>query len=135
VRKLSSDQRSKIKGMINFDTLGLGPTEVWASHADAPLLGALARTASAMKLPIGAMNVENVGTADSESFAAFKIPRITIHSLTQKTLPVLHSRRDRIDAIKMDEYYATYRLLAGYLAYLDHFLDQRPLPERSRSLN
>jgi hypothetical protein len=125
VRKLSSDQRSKIEGMINFDTLGLGPTEVWASHADAPLLSALARTASAMKLPIETMNVENVGTADSESFADFKIPRITIHSLTQKTLPVLHSRRDRIDAIKMDDYYATYRLLAGYLANLDHFLDRR----------
>ncbi|HEX4425431.1 MAG TPA: M28 family peptidase, partial [Terriglobales bacterium] len=42
-RHLSLEQRSKIEGMINFDTLGLGPTEVWASHADTSLLNALAR--------------------------------------------------------------------------------------------
>ena len=28
--------------MVNFDSLGLGPTEVWASHADKVLLDALA---------------------------------------------------------------------------------------------
>jgi len=123
VRHLSPEQRSKIDGMINFDTLGLGQTEVWASHADTPLLNALARIAAAMKLPISEMNVENIGTADSESFAEFKIPRVTIHSLTQKTLPILHSSRDRIDAIRMDDYYNTYRLMAGYLAFLDTRLD------------
>jgi hypothetical protein len=123
VHKLSREQRSRIEGMVNFDTLGLGPTEVWASHADMPLLNALARIASSMKLPISVMNVENVGTADSESFAEFKIPRVTIHSLTQTTLPILHSRRDTIAAIKMDDYYVTYRLMAGYLAFLDTQLD------------
>jgi hypothetical protein len=126
VRHLSLVQRSKIEGMINFDTLGLGPTEVWASHADAPLLNALARIASAMKLPISVMNVDGIGTADSESFADFKIPRVTIHSLTQKTLPILHSSRDRIDAIRMDDYYNTYRLMGGYLAFLDTQLDANP---------
>jgi hypothetical protein len=122
-RHLSLEQRSKIEGMINFDTLGLGPTEVWASHADTSLLNALARLASTMKLPISVMNVDDIGTADSESFAEFKIPRVTIHSLTQKTLPILHSSRDRIDAIKMDDYYNTYRLMAGYLVFLDTQLD------------
>jgi Peptidase family M28 len=123
VRHLSLEQRSKIEGMINFDTLGLGPTEVWASHANAPLLSALARIASAMKLPISVMNVENFGTADSESFAEFEIPRVTIHSLTQETVPILHSSRDKIDAVKMNDYYNTYRLMAGYLAFLDKQLD------------
>jgi hypothetical protein len=126
VRHLSPEQRSKIEGMINFDTLGLGPSEVWASHADTPLLNALARIASAMKLPISVMNVEAVGTADSESFAEFKIPRVTIHSLTQETLPVLHSSRDRIGAVKMHDYYTTYRLVAAYLAFLDSQLDVKP---------
>ncbi len=123
VNKLSAEQRSKIEGMVNFDTLGLGPTEVWASHADMPLLNALARIASSMKLPISVMNVDNIGTADSESFAEFKIPRVTIHSLTESTLPVLHSSRDTIAAIKMGDYYTTYRLMAGYLALLDTQLD------------
>jgi Peptidase family M28 len=123
VRQLTPAQRSKIEGMVNFDTLGLGPTEVWASHADAPLLNALARITSTMKLPVAVMNVDDIGTADSESFAEFKIPRVTIHSLTLKTLPILHSDRDRIDAIKMDDYYNTYRLMAGYLVFLDTQLD------------
>jgi Peptidase family M28 len=123
VRHLTAGQRSKIEGMINFDTLGLGPTEVWASHADTALLNALARITSTMKLPVAVMNVDDIGTADSESFAEFKIPRVTIHSLTLKTLPILHSSQDKIDAIKMDDYYTTYRLMAAYLALLDTQLD------------
>ncbi len=123
VHKLNPEQRSKIEGMVNFDTLGLGPTEVWASHADMPLLNALARIASTMKLPITVMNVDDIGSTDSESFAEFKIPRVTIHSLTDKTLPILHSRRDTLAAIKIDDYYATYRLMAGYLVLLDSQLD------------
>ncbi|MGA9043095.1 MAG: M28 family peptidase [Terriglobales bacterium] len=123
VHKLNPEQRSKIEGMVNFDTLGLGPTEVWASHADMPLLNALARIASTMKLPITVMNVDDIGSTDSESFAEFKIPRVTIHSLTESTLPVLHSSRDTIAAIKMGDYYTTYRLMAGYLALLDTQLD------------
>jgi hypothetical protein len=126
VRQLTSEQRSKIEGMVNFDTLGLGPTEVWASHADTPLLNALARITSTMKLPVTVMNVDDIGTADSESFAEFKIPRLTIHSLTLKTLPILHSSQDKIDAIKMDDYYNTYRLMAAYLALLDTQLDVSP---------
>jgi hypothetical protein len=122
-RNLTPGQRSKIAAMVNLDTLGLGPTEVWASHADKPLLDALARSAASMKLPVTVMNADDIGTADSESFARFGIPRITIHSLTLNTLPVLHSALDRIDAVKMADYYATYRLLAGYLGFLDTHLD------------
>jgi hypothetical protein len=133
VRQLTPEQRSRIEGMVNFDTLGLGPTEVWASHADAPLLSALAQVTASMKLPVAVMNVDDIGTADSESFAEFKIPRVTIHSLTLNTLPILHSSRDQIDAIKMDDYYNTYRLMAGYLAFLDSQLDVKPRAARSLS--
>jgi hypothetical protein len=37
-----AEQRAHIEAMVNFDSLGLGPTEVWASHADKALLDALA---------------------------------------------------------------------------------------------
>jgi len=127
-RKLTPGQRTKIAGMVNLDTLGLGPTEVWASHADQPLLDALAHSARSLKLPVTVMNADDFGTADSESFAQFSIPRITIHSLTLDTLPVLHSSRDTIHAIQMADYYATYRLLAGYLAFLDSYLDAPAAP-------
>jgi putative aminopeptidase FrvX len=123
VQHLSKEQRERISAMINFDTLGLAPTEVWASHADRGLLNALAAVAGAMKLPISAMNVDNVGDSDSESFRDKEIPSMTIHSVTQKTWPILHSSQDTIAAINRDDYLQTYRLMAGYVVYLDRYLD------------
>ena len=122
VDHLTNAQRAHIEGMVNFDSLGLGPTEVWASHADKSLLDALAFVAAASKLPVTAMNVPEGATADSESFARYQIPRITLHSVTQKTWPILHSPFDKMAAIKMNDYYDSYKLIAEYLAYLDDSL-------------
>jgi len=119
VAKLTPEQKSRIVAMVNMDTLGLGPTEVWESHADQQLVSAIAGVARAMKIPLTGMNVDNVGTTDSEPFAKAGIPSITIHSLTQQTLQILHSDRDMLSAVRLDDYYASYRLIAGYLAYLD----------------
>lgn len=124
VRQLAPEQRSKIAAMIDIDTLGLGPTKVWLSHSDPVLASDLAAVANAMNLPVAGVNVENVGSSDAESFATYKVPRITVHSVTQDTWPVLHSKRDQLTAIKMDDYYASYHLLAGYLAFLDTDLNQ-----------
>ena len=121
VRKLTKEERGRISAMINLDSLGLGTTEVWATHADKALLNALATVANAMKSPLSAVNVVG-GSSDAESFANFKIPRITLHSVSQETLAVLHSEKDKIDAIRWEDYYSTYRLLAGYLAFLDAYL-------------
>jgi hypothetical protein len=74
-----------------------------------------------MNLPVTGVNVEQVGSTDSEQFAARKIPSITIHSLTQETwnARILHTSKDRLSAIKFDDYYQTYRLLSAYVAFLD----------------
>src|SRR5215468_8124486 len=101
---LSPEQRQRIRAMVNMDTLGLGPTEVWTSHSDPTLAVLLAGMANNLNLPLYGVNVEKVGTTDSESFARYKIPRITIHTLTQGTLTILHSPRDRLDKIKMADY-------------------------------
>jgi hypothetical protein len=119
---LTPEQRARIEAVVNLDSLGLGPTEVWASHADQLLLSALGAVGAATKLPVSVMNVDRVGTADSESFARYHIPRITLHSVTSETLPVLHSSRDKLNAVKMNDYYDSYRLIAVYLAYLDDVL-------------
>jgi len=79
--------------------------------------------ATALKLPVSGVNAERVGSTDSESFREKKIPAITIHSLTQETLTLLHSPKDRIEAVHMDEYYRTYRLVLAYLALLHQRLD------------
>jgi peptidase M28-like protein len=122
VNSIDTERLPKIEAMVNLDTLGLGPTKVWASHADKRLLGALISVAQTMKLPLQGINVDGAGSTDSESFAHRKIPSITVHSVTQQTWTILHSSKDKIDAISTDDYYATYRLLAAYLAFLDGFL-------------
>jgi putative aminopeptidase FrvX len=125
VRELDKDALSRIDAMVNMDTLGLGPTEVWASHADPELVQRAAVVAHAMKLPLTAVNVERVGSTDSESFRDKKVPSITFHSLTQSTLHILHSRQDQLSEIKQDDYFDTYRLLAAYLSYLDESVRAR----------
>jgi len=128
VQHLSSAQRAHIEAMVNFDSLGLGPTEVWASHADKVLLDALAAIAQASKLPVTVMNPETGATADSESFARYHIPRITLHSVTGQTWSILHSPSDKMAAVRMNDYYDSYKLIAEYVSYLDDTLKPAPRP-------
>jgi|SRR5271165_128849 len=119
---MSKEQVGATEAMVNMDTLGLAPTEVWTSHSDKHLIGALASIAKALNAPVTGENVEEIGTTDSVQFSARKIPSITIHSLTQKTWDagILHTSKDKISAMNLDDYYQTYQLVAAYLAFLDH---------------
>jgi hypothetical protein len=121
--KQLGDDVSHVKAMVNMDTLGLAETKVWVSHADPDLVKWIGVAAGTLKLPVGAVNVDKVGSTDSESFRERRIPAITVHSLTQDTLRILHSPRDKFEALHMDEYYRSYRLILGYLAILDEKLD------------
>jgi hypothetical protein len=53
--------------------------------------------------------------------ANFTISCITIHLLTQETWDarILHSSKDRLSAIRINDYYQTYELMAAYLVLLD----------------
>jgi len=119
VKALAPGERAKIDAMINMDTLGLASTEVWQSHADARLVKIAAMVANAMNLPLSAVNVDQVGSTDSEAFREKKIPSITFHSLTQETLPILHSDKDQFAAVNLEHLYESYKLIAAYLAFLD----------------
>ncbi len=120
-RQMTKEQVAATDAMVNMDTLGLAPTEVWASHSDKRLIGALAYIAKQLNVPVTGVNVEQVGSTDAEQFSERKIPRITIHSLTQETwnARILHTSKDKISAMRLDDYYQTYRLLAAYVAFLD----------------
>ena len=121
VRQMTKEQVATTDAMVNMDTLGLAPTEVWASHSDKRLTGALAYVARQLNVPITGVNVDQIGSTDAEQFAERKIPRITIHSLTQETwnARILHTSKDKISAMRLDDYYQTYRLLAAYVIFLD----------------
>ena len=125
VKNLAPDQLKKIRAMVCIDTLGLGPTQVWVSKSDKELVHAFAGIAHAMNLPVTRVDTDGVGYSDEESFVAKKIPVIMVHSITTyETLRILHSPRDNYKALKFDDYYASYRLLSGYLTYLDQELDR-----------
>jgi putative aminopeptidase FrvX len=119
---MSREEVARTRAMVNLDSLGLSPTKVWVHRADPELVAALLTVAGAMKLPVSEVDVERVGSADSESFASRHIRRITIHSVTQETFRVLHSSRDTVKELNFDDYYDSYHLLSGFLAYLDQRL-------------
>jgi Zn-dependent M28 family amino/carboxypeptidase len=118
-RQLTDGEAASITAMVDLDTLGLGPTEVWVSNSDSELVNRLYRVASAMRLPVRGMNVDKVGDSDGRSFKNRGIPVITLHTVTTENLHILHSAGDRFAAINQDEYYKTYNLIAGFLASLD----------------
>jgi putative aminopeptidase FrvX len=119
VKKLAPAQKTQIAALVNVECLGLSGTAVWLNHADRQLAKIAGQTAAASKLPIQATNVDRVGRDDAMSFAEKHIPTITFHSLTQETLSILHSSRDKVQAIHVDEYYDSYRFLTAYLAFAD----------------
>lgn len=131
VGQIGKEGLRKIAAMIDFDSIGAGPTEVERATADKQLLGRLLNVTGTLKLPLTYVDVFRVGSSDFAVFRAKKVPTLLFHSITQDTLGLLHSTRDNLQALKMDDYYNTYRIAAIYLAYLDRTLDApgQPTPE------
>lgn len=136
VQQLSDEQVLHIDAMVDMEGLGLAPTEVWVDQSNKKLAGELAFVAGVLRLPVSSVDIDaTVGYSDSGEFAASGIPTVIIHSLTQKTWDkhILHTSKDRISDIHLDDYYQTYRLVAGYLAYIDYSTPTRK-PREKKSI-
>jgi hypothetical protein len=120
VHQLSNAQRDRADAMVNVDALGLSPTKVWTAHSDKELVHSLIIMVYALKLSASQIDIAAIGNTDSDPFAARHIPQITIHSLTQQNVATGATTQFR-----PNNYYDTYRLLCGYLAYLDQSLKPR----------
>ena len=112
VNQLNPEQLSHIEAMINLDSLGLGPTEVWVSQSDPRLVNTIATVAHIINIPTTGMNLNGIGESDEESFIAQKVCTLTIHSLTPSNAHILHRPDDNPRAIHISNYYDTFRLLA-----------------------
>jgi Zn-dependent M28 family amino/carboxypeptidase len=119
VHGLSKTQRGQIRAMINLECLGLSPPVVWGSRADKRLFKLYGAAARALGAEVMAVNVDQFGDDDSHPFLSAGIPVLTIHSLRQENVEVLHSSRDQVKAINAQHYYTAYRVAATYLTYLD----------------
>jgi putative aminopeptidase FrvX len=122
-KHLSEKDVENIRAMVNLDCVGLDPINVWLSHSDRHLANLYAAVARAENLPLAAVNFDGLADEDSTAFHNRKIPTLVLGSVTMKTLPILHSSRDNISAIKMKDYYNSYLLTAMYLAYIDATLN------------
>lgn len=108
-----------VRAMINIDCVGLDPTEIWMKRSDQNLVTELARVAQSLKAPMTLVNRGDSTQVDSDSFADKHIPTIDFHSIRHETATLPNSDKDKLDLVKMADYANTYRLLAGYLAWLD----------------
>lgn len=124
VRNLTHTQQQHADAMINVDSLGYSPTKVWSAHSDKDLVHDLIIMVYALKLPASQIDIAALGHRDSDPFAARHIPQITIHSLMQQNVV-----GNVNTPFRPNNYYDTYRLLCGYLAFLDERLKSRPHPE------
>jgi hypothetical protein len=121
---LSNPQLNHAEAMINLDTLGFSPTKVWTAHSNKELVHSLFIMVYALKMPASQIDIAAIGHKDSDPFSALHIPGITIHSLTQQTLVT-----GVVPSFRPGNYYDTYRLLCGYLAFLDQRLKSKPHSE------
>jgi hypothetical protein len=122
-RNMSKEEVSATDGMVNMDTLGLAHPVAWGregshSHLVAILL------ALAKQLNVEVTNEYDPGRLifDSEPFSEERnIPSITVTSATREAIGanIIWTPKDKISAIRFDDYYQTYRLLAAYLVLLD----------------
>jgi hypothetical protein len=124
IRNLTPSQLGRAQAMVNLDVLGLSPTKVWTAHSDKDLVHSLILMVYALKIPASQIDISGAGATDSDPFAARHVPQITIHSLTQHN--VLSGASTQFQP---NNYYDTYRLICGYLAYLDGSLKPRPHSE------
>lgn len=130
VQNLSRDEKEQISAMINLDSLGAGPTNVELDRGDKTLANALWLVSQTYHLPLSIVNVHRIGRSDSDSFQDAHIPSLNVHSLTRETWKLLHNKRDQLEAIHLDDYYNSYRLMAAYLTYLDQVLDSPEQPPK-----
>jgi hypothetical protein len=122
VRSIPKADRGQIAAVIVLDSLGLTATKCWIHGSTSELVGTAARLATAMKLDFQGVNVEQVGTTDSQPFLEAHIPVLCLHSVTQKTWKVINGSRDVWSAVSWKDYYDTHKLVSALLRYFDETL-------------
>jgi Iap family predicted aminopeptidase len=121
-KALSKEDVSQITAAISLDSLGLSFTRGWSARNDKLLIGYLKGVSSTVKLPVETEDFKEA-TRGMQPFSKRRIPAITIHSLSKYNHEVAGSPEDTIEAIKENEYYESYMVIASYLALLDQKLE------------
>src|SRR6185436_301314 len=122
LKSIPKGDRTQIAAGIFMDSLGMTPTKFWPNSSSEELVRAASILARALKQDFRGVNVDEVGTTDSMVFKDAKIPVLSLHSITQKTWPLINGPKDLWPAISWKDYYDTHRLVSALLVYLDQTL-------------
>lgn len=123
---LTANEIMHTEAVVNLDVLGFSPTKIWTTHSDKQLVKALMTVVYALKLPASQVDIEPLGSPANQAFDGSNIPSITIHSLTHDDVALLHDGdRAAVQRFRPGNYYDSYRLISGFLAYLDETLKPR----------
>ena len=123
LKSIPKSDRDQIAAVIVMDSLGLTPTKCWVNGSTKELVSFASRLAAALKLDFRGVNVDRVGTTDSQPFKEAHIPVLCLHSVTQETWTVVNGRRDVWSAVSWKDYYDTHKFISALLNYLDQVLD------------
>jgi hypothetical protein len=118
-RSLNKVEAKNVRAAVNLTTLGLSFTRAWAD--DRVMAAYLKQMASSVQLPVEIEDFKGV-TKAAHAFQRRGIPAITIHTLNKYNKHKAGTPEDTVEAIKRDEYYESYMLIASYLAFLDQKL-------------
>lgn len=121
-------QRSSIHGVIDLDSLGLGPPHFYIDPNDdssgyawkwlsGPLL--LAAADQRLAAPAPALPGAWLKVDATREFRHHNLPSILIHSVGWNTRDIPGSSRDTSSEIDRDAYFQTIKLLSDYAAELD----------------
>jgi hypothetical protein len=113
-----------LSAMVNIDSVGAGVTAVALSSSDKELAELAFQMAERLRLDFRAVNVDQVGYSDGQTFAKQKVRVVEFHSIDNSNFHVLHSDKDTMEAFRGQDYFAAYKLIAFYLAMLDQRLGQ-----------
>lgn len=122
LKSVSKEDRARIAGVVTIDSIGLTPTKFWPNGSSQELVTHAALVAQSLKLDFQGVNVDQVGTTDSQVFKDARIPVLSLHSVTQETWGVINGSKDVWSAVSWRDYYDSYRLVSTLLVYLDRKL-------------
>ncbi|MBI4345526.1 MAG: M28 family peptidase [Elusimicrobia bacterium] len=132
VESLTREQRTRIKAMVNIDTIGVDGTYSWLNYRKASrwLLSLIDRVAQAEGLEHKGEDLWG-GDADSSSFYRWT-HAMTIYGASQDVIfDIIHSENDNMKAFHLKHYVNTAKLTLALLKALDR---ETPPPGNGRSV-
>lgn len=122
VSKMMPEELNNTAAMINLDTLGLGLMQA-DPRSSRFLMHRLGCAALGTGSEIAPSRLYRWISGDWEPFKAVGVPVLNLHSLSPNRKRLIHSARDSMLIIKMDEYLNSFRLIRQLLVELDSSID------------